>query len=86
MTYNEAYTVVQVVLTTAINCILIYSVSRIRNIIKSKDYMDPNEKFAFAHMVNFLLDSIFKLVQISILFVAISKNAKWSDEMDDGDE
>ena len=74
------------VLTTAINSILIYSVVRIRNIIKSKDYMDPNEKFAFVHMVNFLLDSIFKLVQIAVLFVAISKNAKWSDEKDNGDE
>ena len=60
--YNRAYTVVQVVLTTAINCILIYSVNRIRKVIKSKDYMDPNEKFAFIHMVNFFLDSVGNLV------------------------
>ena len=50
------------VLTTAINGILIYSVNRIRNVIKSKDYMDPNERFAFIHMVNFFLDSIFNLI------------------------
>ena len=72
-------------LTILINIILMYSVNRIRNTIKSKEYIDPNEKFIFTHMINFFIASVLKLVQLGFLFEAFAKNAKWTHEEEKGD-
>ena len=60
--YSKAYIAISVAESICNNCILIYSVHRIRSIIMSKDYIDPNEKFAFIHMINFFIDSILQVI------------------------
>ena len=57
-----------------------YSVSRIRNSIRNKEYIFPNEKLIVIHLVNYLISSIFSFVQTSFLFIIIRKDADWYDK------
>ena len=62
VTYSKANTCVSVTLTVFINAVLMYSVNKIRNIIKSKEFIDPNEKFILIHLINFFIASIFQVI------------------------
>ena len=48
-----------------------YSVSRIRNSIKNKEYIFPNEKLIVIHLINYFISSVFSIVQTVMLYVVI---------------
>ena len=69
--FFKTFVAIQFSLTILINVVLMYSVSRIRNSIKNKEYIFPNEKLIVIHLINYFISSVFSIVQTVMLYVVI---------------
>ena len=60
--YMLGYIFVNAILTIFFNLILIYSINTIRNLLRDRENMIPNEKLVNIHIANFALNSVFIII------------------------